>query len=254
MGESTKNLPDDYLGNNPFIRGEQYEVTVDTDGVASIQTDFTPRGALVLESDVFCEVSVAYTRNGIAKLRFTRLWEFLERHHRLSDVAYFDFEVALDAYDDYELRILGYWEGGPATEPLIWRINEADTDSLSSCHSKVGEVRGMTSAGYDGLVAAMGEGTGANVRLRSELGIVPGKTKLLLSENATSDTGFDADTNRYTVGGKFVAEGEYDRVRSVGLACYATGEGTTPYILTDSHFDLYRKSQFNKTKIKIWVY
>jgi len=225
------------LNNSPFIRGDVYEGTVDSNGTIRLKTTRRVQGAIVLESDVACEAQVYRQRKGLAEIKVTAQWEFLDR---------IDFTVAAQAknftFDPYALdnyyKIEGYWlAGGDSASNLYWYINDSYID-------------GRTMAGAAGAAAQ--------------------RTGTLLAYNAP-------DGEKVVVDSKLTKNGDMGLIN--GLAAHrlttnvdggalngawygGTGKVTTLGVASNnadaidpgSYFELFRKRDFNNTKIKLWVY
>ena len=246
MSESTKNLPDDNLGNNPFISGRAYEGQVDTDGVIRLRLDSSPRGVLLLESAFPVGVSLAGYRNGIATFRVTRQWEFLVRRDIAADlVADFNFDTTVNGDTDHEYRLDGYWKTSQGSTNIArWRLNDA-ASGLTSEGSRYHYVSG-TDATTTGLVVARTVSTAGEHYFTAFLQAKSGSNRLGYSTDVVTWGTTTTTQDLGKIGCKREDTGVV--VRSVGLAfdnndCDA-----------GSHFTLYRRPQLNKTKIKIWVY
>jgi len=247
LSESGKQLPDDFLGNNPFIAGRAYSGIADKNGIVRVKIDGPVRGVMLLESGVLVVPSIAYVRNGYVSIRLTAIWEFLERIDVDTTGTNFDFGTAV-SNSDTELRIEGYWLGSANTAVLQWRINGALSSTLSNCHTQYLGVASATSASTGGLIISVPQSAAATEQLlKSKLFIDKAQNRLMQSDSVLTDGTSAANTDRFMLGGKW--EDVATDITSVGV-----GTTRSSHVLAGSHFTLYRRPKLNKTKIKLWIY
>lgn len=237
--ESILSVPSDSLSNNPFVSGREYSVVADSDGLVRVQvSEGRVRGVIVSESPILCTASLHYVRNGYAYIRLTRLWEHVETHEVAVNTSSFDFNTKFNDLDT-EVRLEGYWTYATGTPTLLWRINASnDTTNKSSEWVEQG---GTGSTGVAGLQVAEADGAeAAEIKLAAELDITTGRPRMGYSFTADSSGvikhfahGFDDTTTEIT---------------QLGLRSAGTG------LQAGSEFHLYRRPQFNKTKLKLWIY
>ena len=235
--EAIKSLSSSSLGNSPFVAGHEYSVVADSNSVIRIKVDKPIRGVLVTESPIFCTASVHFVRSGYAYIRLTRPWELIAHEEVLTTVSSFDFDAILNTLDT-EVKLTGYWSASSGSPGLFWRLN---TDNSLGGSEKLQQGT-IGTTGISGLQVAEADNSEATeVKLTSDLSLELGSPRMGNSTTAESNTALRFFSYAY--------DNTDNEITKLGLQ--ATGfDG----IVAGSHFSLYRKPQFNKTKLKLWVY
>lgn len=246
--EAIQDLGQNDLSGNPFIAGQAIRVTVDTNKTVTLP--FRIRGAIILESDVACEVQLFRITQRLSELKFTPTWEFMDRRDVDIDLsADFNFDVECRGDLDHNYMIRGYWLGGTGANDLLrWRVNNSGS-SLSNEGSTY-RYTDATGAGSDtsGLVIARQQTseTATEHYFETTLKAKSGEQRFSLSRTVqTWGTTTTSQEYGYS-GGKW--EDSAVQVTSIGLAF------TSNNCLAGSWFELYRKREFDKTKVTLWVY
>jgi hypothetical protein len=243
----TEELRSNELTDNPFIRGDVYEGIADSNGIITIKTEQRPRGVMVLESPFLCAASIAYTKNGITTIRLTRQWEFLERKEINATTNLFDFKAELRGDIDTEYQVNGYWIPSlTGTASLRMRVNKANSGDLTGDGYGFQNIAAASTSG--GITLARSNGAEAQyIMFWSNLYAASGQYRFGYSLSShTTGTATTATETQY-----ITSKLHDDSVQFTSLGIQST---QTDDIEPGSWFDLYRRPQFNKTPLKLWVY
>ncbi len=226
------------------MRGVEVDLIVDVSGTAQIRTEFKPRGAIVLASEGLVSATLGPHRNGITTVRLTRHWEFLERTDIPNGSSGFDFSTELRGDLDSRYRITGFWQSDASPQNLELRINGALSSALSSEGT---QTEGSDVANLDGLTIGYSASTGTDSHLISaEFEAATGQTRHSFATSSTSTSSGKAFTAARILAGKWADS--TTQITSLGLG------PSTGTIAAGSYFELYRKPDFAKSKITLWVY
>tara|TARA_R110002020_G_scaffold207256_3_gene412677 strand:+ start:15713 stop:16480 length:768 start_codon:yes stop_codon:yes gene_type:complete len=240
----TDELRSNDLTTNPFVAGDAYEVIADSNGLVRLRTRNRLRGVMVVESPFLCSASIAYTKNGITTIRLTRQWEFLERKELSSATVAFDFKTELRGDLDYEYSVDGFWvTGTSAAHSLMFRINGATTGIANEGTA----IEGSASLTHAGMAVARCTGAESETHFfTARLLAKSGQFRFAQSHDAsTSGTGSTANEAKLLYS-KW--EDSTTEITTLGLATSSIASQA------GSWFDVYRRPQFDKTKLTLWVY
>ena len=149
---------------------------------------------------------------------------------------------------DTEYHIHGYWiPGQTATASLRYRINGVISSSLAGDgYSYNGQTAGTGTAG--GLALARSNGSEAQyIMLWSTLYASTGQYRLAYGYSSHTSGTTAAGTENITYASKL--HDTTTKFTSLGVQSAQTND-----LGAGSWFDLYRRPQFDKTPLKIWVY
>ena len=219
------------LTNNPFIQGDAYSGIADSNGIITLNLGRTAVGVSVISSPFLCFASIAQNKNGIVKIRLTRAWEFLE--YIEDPGGDFDFKTELRGDYDYEYKLVSHWERPSASAAnLVLRINGSATVA-----SAASAIEGGASATTTDLVVGTAITAGPESHaIKTRIEAKSGSNRRIHSIDAS-------DVDIFTISAAWSAT--TTRLTSLGLS---------GRIDTGSKFTLYRKPQFDKTKLTLWVY
>lgn len=198
---------------------------------------------MVLEAPFLCSASIAYTKNGITTIRLTREWEFLERRRITKPTTSFNFDTTVRNSDDTDYQMVCYWVAttpGETGPNLFWYINNQTTGL-----SNEGSSYNFASTTTAGLLLGTNASTDGSHYITSTLLASEGKRfthTQHVHELGNTTSNVEADF----IGSKW---NDSTEITSLGAATSQTGS-----IGTGSWFDLYRRPQFDKTPLTLWVY
>lgn len=245
--EATKSLGTTSLVQNPFTTGSGYEVTVGPDATVTLGLPFPARGVMVIESPFLVQASITERKRNKTVIRFTRQYEHIEHVAITTDITSFDFDAKINGNTDHEFLLTGYWKQNINNPKLRWRVNGADSSTLTNAFSRYTHGAGGGST-VGGLLVAIGTGSARGEhRVRSDFLTDRTNNRIIIGDDNFTYGATTTLTQVRDITGKW--EDTSTTVTSLGLVTSLADN-----IIEKSFFDLYRRPQFDQTKIKIWVY
>lgn len=249
--QGLRGISSDSLARNPFVSGKPYNVIADTDGIVRIglEAGSVPRGVMVVDSPFACSASFSRIRPGrFAEIKLTRHWEFLSRKDVDTNLtADFNFDAPCFGETDYDYKVEGFWKAnGGSAQVCRWRLNDA-ASSLSNEGSTYRLTSSSTSVDTSGLVlSVMSQVEPAELRFCGYMRAKAGANRLGFAES-TETFGTTTSTQEHMRSG-YKWEDTAVEITTVGLAFSGND------CLTGSWFELYRRPEFDKTELTLWVY
>ena len=222
---------------NPHIAGREYSVVADSNGLVRIKVDKPVRGVTVSESPILCSASLHYVRNGYASIRLTRQWELVDVVViAVDNTTAFDFDTTFNTLDT-EVKLEAYWAFGGGSPNLFWRVNgNAALANTASEWVEQGSTGGTAASGLQ--IAEADNAEAAEIRITADLHLSTGIPRM--------GNSYTAQSNGTIKHFAYALDNTTTEITSLGISSADIDSG--------SYFYLYRRPQFNKTKLKLWVY
>ena len=240
----------DFVAKNPLVNGVLVDVEPTQDGPLEVPHGLGRRasGAMVVGSDIgVYSVSVSDSDDRSATVAIAPQWELLERVDVKKVENLIDFGVGLNADDDGEYLVHGYWiPNQTATASLRYRFNGTITSSFAGDgYAYRQDAANGTAAG---LSLARSSGSEAQyIMIWNTLVAATGQYKFSHGHTTTTSGTTAAGTQDTTLAGKM--HDTTTRVKSLGIQSAQAND-----IAAGSWFTLYRRPRVTGRKLKLWIF